>query len=256
MPDLLYLIAVAGLSLSGLAAAIRLIEWLMRTDPRLVAQTGRWIGIGLAVLSVPLLLALLINEKWPAAMALGATMLLAFAWYGPRLLQRYLRYRGVADWGPPPTGNLTPAFDSSPAFDAGIDDPEMVRRSIAILERYLRRTASLPNRDAASPRAIGMQHSGGRGAALRNGSAQDRNCNPMSDAEALDVLGLRPDASEAEINEAHKRLRSLLSPEHGGSHYLTVKVDQARHVLLSGIGEDSDPGSSTPNSEQRRRRLR
>src|SRR5262245_37143925 len=97
MPDLLYMVAVAGLSLSGLAAAIRLIEWLVRTAPRLVAQTGRWIAIGLAALSVPLLLALLINEKWTAGMALAAMMLLAFAWYGPRLLQRYLRYRGVAE---------------------------------------------------------------------------------------------------------------------------------------------------------------
>jgi hypothetical protein len=256
MPDLLYLVAVAGLSLSGLAAAIRLIEWIVRTDPRFVAQMGRWIGIGLAVLSAPLLLALLINEKWTAAMALAAMMLLAFAWYGPRLLQRYMRYRGVAEWGPPPEGNLTPGFDSRSAFDADVDDPELVRRSITVLERYLRRTTALPDRNLIRPRAIGMQHSGAGVSAPRNGNAQHQSSAPMSDAEALDILGIGSDASETEINEAHQRLRDMLSPERGGSDYLMAKVDQARSVLLDNVDEAPDPGASTPASEPRRRRLR
>jgi len=59
MPGLLYVVAVAGLSLSGLAAAIRLVEWFIQSDPRLMARTGRWAAVGLAMLSVPLLLALL-----------------------------------------------------------------------------------------------------------------------------------------------------------------------------------------------------
>ena len=133
------MIAVAGLSLTGLASVIRLIEWLIRTDPRIIAQTGRWAAVGLAVLSAPLLLALLINEKWTASMVLAAMMLFAFAWYGPSLLQRMMRHPVAADWGSPPAGNL------APRFDANNRDPELVRRSIIVLEEYLRRVAALPN---------------------------------------------------------------------------------------------------------------
>jgi hypothetical protein len=239
MPDLLYTIAAAGLSLSGLAAAARLIEWLIRTDPRLIAQTGRWAGAGVAILAAPLLLALLINEKWTAAMALAAMMLLAFSWYGPRLLQRATL---AADRSSPAAGNHTFAFDTS------IEDRELVRRSIAVLEQYLRRTAALPAHDTTRRVAIGMQHG-----AAHNGNSQDGGFGPVSRAEALDILGLGEEASEMDINDAHLRLRNLLDPKHGGSHYLTVKVDQARSLLVGHRDESSEQDASSRTPKRRRR---
>ena len=241
MPDLLYVVAVAGLSLSGLAATIRLIEWFIHTDPRLMARIGRGAAAGLAMLSVPLLLALLIDEKWSAAMALAAVMLLAFAWYGPRLLQRVMRHCVAADWSSPPAGNL-PA-----ALDASIEDPELVRRAIAILEEYLRRTAALPAQGATDRLAIGMQHSDGGGSASRNGNSRDCSSGPGSEAEALDILGLGADASEMEIKKAHQRLRELVGPERGGSHYLAARVDQAKAMLLGQMDEAPEVGSSRPD---------
>jgi len=241
MPDLLYVVAVAGLSLSGLAAAIRLIEWFIHADPRLMARIGRWAAAGLAMLSVPLLLALLIDEKWTAAMALAAVMLLAFAWYGPRLLQRVMRHRVAADWSSPPGGNLVPAPDAS------IEDPEVVRRAIAILEEYLRRTAALPAQVATNGPAIGMQHSDGGDSAFRNSNARDRSTGPVSQAEALDILGLDADASDMEIRLAHQRLRELVGPGRGGSRYLTVKIDQAKAMLLGRMDEAPEARSSRPD---------
>jgi hypothetical protein len=248
MSNLLYTVAVAGLSLSGLAAAIRLIEWLIRTDPKLIAQTGRWAAVGLAILSLPLLLALLINEKWTAAMALAAMMLLAFAWHGPRLLQRLTRDRFAAGWSPPPAGNLTPAYGAS------VEDPDLVRRSIAVLEDYLRRTAALPGQVGMFRRAIGMQHSGDDGSTSLNGDAQHRSSDLMSEAEALDILGLGADASEMEIREAHRNLQELLSPERGGSQYLRIKIDQARSVLLSHTDESPEAVASARLSRAPQRR--
>lgn len=54
----------------------------------------------------------------------------------------------------------------------------------------------------------------------------------MSREEALDVLGLRPGATEAEIRAAHRRLMQAAHPDKGGSDWLAARINQARDVLL------------------------
>jgi hypothetical protein len=65
-----------------------------------------------------------------------------------------------------------------------------------------------------------------------NGSGNGRA--RMSREEALDLLGLPPSASVQEISEAHRRLGHLLDPQLGGTRYLSMKVNEARDVLLGG----------------------
>ncbi|MCC6133835.1 MAG: DnaJ domain-containing protein [Gammaproteobacteria bacterium] len=54
----------------------------------------------------------------------------------------------------------------------------------------------------------------------------------MSRAEAYEVLGLSPGASQEEIQTAYRRLMQRLHPDHGGSAYLAARLNQARQVLL------------------------
>src|SRR5215472_5443067 len=54
----------------------------------------------------------------------------------------------------------------------------------------------------------------------------------MSREEALDILGLEPSASAQEIADAHRRLGERIDPHAGGTHYLSMKIDEARDVLL------------------------
>jgi hypothetical protein len=81
-------------------------------------------------------------------------------------------------------------------------DAETVQRAAAVLEAYVQRALPAPPQDG------------------------------MSRAEAFDVLGLAPGADEAAIRAAHRRLASLVHPDHSGSTYLMNKVDLARDTLL------------------------
>jgi len=53
-------------------------------------------------------------------------------------------------------------------------------------------------------------------------------------AEARSLLGVRPDASRAEINAAWKRLMGRAHPDQGGTEGLAARLNAARDRLLKG----------------------
>jgi DnaJ domain len=91
-------------------------------------------------------------------------------------------------------------------------------QSAAVLEAYLdrERGPDWRDQDAAGPR---------QGKA---GSAS----GPLSEAEALAILGLEPGADAEAIRAAHRRLMQKLHPDRGGSDYLAAKINEAKRVLL------------------------
>ena len=53
----------------------------------------------------------------------------------------------------------------------------------------------------------------------------------QSRAQALEVLGLSNDATDADIEAAYKRLIQKLHPDHGGTEFLTKQLNAARDFL-------------------------
>ena len=62
------------------------------------------------------------------------------------------------------------------------------------------------------------------------GSAPSRTGMSMEEARA--ILGVGPDADEAEIRKAHRAMMKKVHPDQGGTDALAAKVQQARDVLL------------------------
>lgn len=96
-------------------------------------------------------------------------------------------------------------------------------QSASVLEAYLDR-AHKDWRDAAEAAP---------GAGDKRSRAWGRGASSaLTPEEAYKVLGLEPDATRAEIKEAHRRLMRANHPDMGGSDYLAARINEAKDLLL------------------------
>ncbi len=63
-------------------------------------------------------------------------------------------------------------------------------------------------------------------------SAPPPGDNDMSEAQALDILGLPDDADYDAVIAAHRRMMQKMHPDRGGSTYLAAKINAAKELLV------------------------
>lgn len=220
--DYAVVISAIVLGLSVLATIAKFLDWFVHSDPKTMVRTTRWMLLLVVLACIPLLVLTIANQQWPAAMLIGAGMLIV-----PTLLKwraMFAPLRAAFDYFRPKAR----PFDME-IWDDQTHDPEMARRAAAILEAYVGKSSLVALSDGRR-------------------SAPGESERGLSRHEALEVLGLETGADEAAIRAAHKRLLGLVHPDHSGSAWLAKKVEQARDTLLapsrewlSSSGETSGP---------------
>lgn len=242
-----YFILGIGL-LAGLILASR---WFATADPKSVATVAKWLLLGVIVLVVGFFVVTgkLAYALWTMPALLPWLMRLR-AW--SRMAKNFRRMAGAGGVGG--TGqrsDLSTRFlDVSLDHDSGemagrVREGEFVGRELAdlTLAELLRLLGVCGAEDEESARVLeaylDREHpdwrarAGAGATGEREGSrSQSSASGDMDRDEAFKVLGLEPDASEAEIKAAHHRLIASLHPDRGGTDYLAAKINEAKDVLL------------------------
>ena len=216
----LTVVAYATLALSLFVSAVKMGGWILNADPRAIINSGRWALLALAALALGVLAWLVASGRWTSAMMLAAFMLPVFVQAAPRwrvLFGPLNVARSDFPRGPRDFGRAAGGFSDACATT----DPELVRQAIAVLRAYLEQAGAQLEHKPVERRLASAASKGSGNGRLR-----------MSREEALDVLGLEPIASAQEIADAHRRLGERLDPHAGGTHYLSMKINEARDVLL------------------------
>ncbi|HEY8006817.1 MAG TPA: DnaJ domain-containing protein [Methylocella sp.] len=212
------ILSSTALGISLMVSAIKLADWLLHADPRAIIRMGRRLLFYLTITAVPSLVLLLIYKQWTFAMMLGAAMLIVPPALNWRALLPRAKFRPM--WT---KADLLDAIRGD--FDPPPSSPELAHRAAIILEDYL-------------------AHAGFRGTASRIGDRDvpegpppaSRRYAAMSAGEALEILGLAPGATAADISAAHRHLLQLVHPDRGGTNYLAAQINKAKEILLAKTG--------------------
>lgn len=238
---------MAYLALGAIALLLLLLimHWASTANPATLARLVRGLGWVLAIAVAAFLV--LTGRLYVLLYALPFALPFFFQWRSNRLRRR-------AAQGPTPggasevdTGWLRMALDHDSGEMRGTvqrgrfvgrelsgmnleelqelyDELRVDAQSARVLEAYLDRVHGMGWRRDDAGEHTGSGQDGRSGASGSSG--------PMTEDEALEILGLEPGAGVEAIKAAHRRLMTRMHPDRGGSTYLAAKLNAAKDLLL------------------------
>jgi hypothetical protein len=224
----------------AILVALAVVNYLLKLDQRVLMRSLRWVVGGFGVLIAAVLL---LARRFDVALFVGAA---AFA------VLRTGRLGPISFEGPAmDTGNISKVQSYSFAMELDHDTGAVSGRVLSgqfagrnLMDLGEMDTRILLSEVEGDPDSLSLleswldaNRSGWREYfADQNAgekSATETGGDPV--AEAYDVLGLKPGASDEEIRSAHRDLMKAVHPDHGGSSYLAAKINQARDLLLKQV---------------------
>ncbi len=236
------------LILALLFCAWLVIRWFVRTPPRNVIRALKRVGLAVLILGIAFL-AVTGRLNWIAALAFALLPLLRRGWillrYLPFLRGLYARHQAGKSQRPPASGQQstveTRFLRMSLDHDSGDMDGEVLEghyegRFLSQMPREalldLLNQCQTADDDSAALLAAYLDRHHGDWREQSETHQQRTTSGPMSEEEARAILGVRPDATEEEIIQAHRRLMHKLHPDRGGSDYLAAKINLAKDCLI------------------------
>jgi hypothetical protein len=221
--------------------ALVLVGWLLHlfvnADPTRLAQMVVPFGLAVGATISVLGLGFGLVARSPPLVLFGVSVGSA-SWYG---LQRY-RHRNSPSWSNASaveTDYLSMRLDhDSGAMSGLVRRGRFQGRELSELTEdeliELWRSCRVEDTHAASLMEAYLDRLKPGWRAAAEGTQAPGGGDAMTREEAYAILGLKPDASAADVREAHHRLMMGVHPDHGGSTYLAAKLNRAREVLLGG----------------------
>lgn len=236
------------LGVGFLLALLLLGRWFANADPRLVAFVLKVSG-AVALIIVSIVLFLTNRLQW-LLYVVPFGLPIYFQWRSNRIRRRNAQGPAPGGRSNVNTGWLNMELDHDSGAMRGavlrgrfagrglagmsldelrelLDEVGADPDSVGVLEAYLDRVHG-PAWRGGSADAGGGPEAG----ASREGWAGRGSLGGMTESEALEILGLEPNAGVDDIKEAHRRLMTKLHPDRGGSTYLAAKINQAKDILL------------------------
>ncbi|MDB5615453.1 MAG: DnaJ protein [Devosia sp.] len=224
---------IGGLVLLGVFAAY---NYIRKQDRRLLMRSLRWLVGGLAAL---IAVGMLLARRIDIAIFVGAAAfsilrtgrLGPFSFDGPAMdagnISKVQSYRFVMeldhDTGAVSGRVLNGQFAGMDLMDLGEMDTRILLSEVDSDADSLSLLQSWLDANRAGWREYFSEQDAG-------GSSEATSGDPT--AEAYDILGLKPGASDEQIRTAHRDLMKAVHPDHGGSSYLAARINQARDRLL------------------------
>ena len=219
-----------------------LFHWFLRAEPRQILRALRWGGLAVAAIAA---IALVAAGQFQLLYVLAVFLV-------PWIMRaRTLRNRMKTARGPTAgrasevrTRFVVMQLDhDTGSMDGVVQEGPFAGRRLSQLRLEdvvsIYRDASAADRASAQVLQAYLERM--HGDAWRSGGGREgrdeaetgpAGGGAMSAAEARSVLGVGPEATGAEIKQAHRRLMKQFHPDRGGSDYLAARINEAKEVLL------------------------